>query len=236
LLQLRHAWQSECQYNEGTASSNLCTEEPAAFRTRLRGHVAAVREWNLGAADIGALAAHDVRFVTSEPIVLASRLAVLAAFVMLCSSQPADSTGNMCTDRNIAVGKQFRDVLVRGHYRALYMSAAGLEQLVANYVRLGLFAAERAVREGCLRNPKLLRTVSWRVMVRKLAAVRAVGGSPEDELAAATCTCSAERVLEAGMLRKYSGCGPACTVHSTGLHRNGCMHLSRVPSAEVESC
>jgi hypothetical protein len=212
LLQLRRAWESECRSNEGIASSNLCTEEAAAFRARLLGHVAVAREWGLDAADIGALAARDVRLVVGEPSVLASRLAVLAAFVMLCSSQPADSTGGLCPDRKIAVGKQLRNVLVRGHKGALYMSATHFEEMVANYVRVGLFASERAAREGCLRNPTLLRSVSWRVLVRMLAAVRALGGSAEDAMTAAKSCCSAERVLEAGMLRKYSGCASVCVV------------------------
>jgi hypothetical protein len=211
LLQLRRAWQYECRSNEGNASSNLCTEEPAAFRTRLRGHVAAAREWGLGAADIGALAARDVRLVVGEPSVLASSLEVLAAFVAPCSAQSPDSPGGLSPDRKVAVGKKLRDVLVRGHERALYMSTADLKQLVANYVRLDLFASKDVAREGCLRSPELLRPVSWRVLVRKLAAVRALGGSAEDEMTAAKNGYSAQRGHAARVLwvRARLHCAPA---------------------------
>jgi hypothetical protein len=211
-LQLRRAWQFECRCGsrgEGTGpNSNLCTEGPAAFRARLRGHVAAAREWGLDAADIGALAARNVYLIAGEPSALASRLAVLAAFIAPHSAQPPDSHGGLSPELKVAVGKQLRDVLVRGHDRALCMSAADLEELVANYVRYGLFPSKLAAREGCLRSPMLLRTTSWRVLVRKLAAVRVLGGSAEDEMTAASSTLSAERVLEAGLLREYSMCVP----------------------------
>jgi hypothetical protein len=155
--------------------SALCTEQPAVFRARLRGHAAAAREWGLDAADAGALAARDVHLVAGEPSVLASRLAVLAAFVAPCSAQSPDLPGGLRPDRKVAAGKKLRDVLARAHHRALYMSTADLKQLVANYARLGLFASKDITREGCLRSPELLRTVTWRVLVRKLAAVRALG-------------------------------------------------------------
>jgi hypothetical protein len=208
-LQLRRAWQLECRHTEGKSSTALCNEEPAAFRARLRRHVAAAREWGLDAADVGALAARNVTLVACEPSVLAARFEVLAAFVTPHGSLPDDSPACIQFNSKRAIGKHLRDVLVRGHKDALHMSFVDLQELLVNYVRLGLFASKGAAREGCLRSPQLLRTTSWRVMVRKVAAVRAVGGSPDDELAAAKRTYSAERVLEAGMLREYSGCALA---------------------------
>jgi hypothetical protein len=138
--------------------------------------------------------------------VLASRLAVLAAFVAPRSSQPSDSAGGMCPDRQIAMSEKLRDVLMGAHYNALYVSTAGLERLVANYVRLGIFASQAAAHEGCLRRPRLLRCTSWRAMVRRHAAVQAVGGTMDHKLLAEESGYSAQRVTEAGMLRDYTGC------------------------------
>jgi hypothetical protein len=110
---------------------------------------------------------------------------------------------------------QLRHLVLRGPHGALYMGTADLHELMANYTRLGLFATKAAAREGCLNNIGLLKGTSWRVLVRKHAAVGAAGGTAEDELAAVVSSSSAERVLEAGMLREYSGCVPLVVATST---------------------
>jgi hypothetical protein len=79
-VQLRRAWQLECRHSG--LNSNLCTEEPAAFRERLRGHVAAVREWGLDAADIGVLATRNIFLVAGEPRALASLVRQRAGIVL----------------------------------------------------------------------------------------------------------------------------------------------------------
>jgi hypothetical protein len=215
---VRRAWQFECRESRKGQNSKLCTEEPAAFRKRLRAHVAALREWGSDAADVGVLAAHNILRVAGEPLALASRINVLALFFKvppipaMQSAQSADTPLGTCEHASRA---QFRHLVLHGHSTALYMSTAALEELMTSYVRLGLFATNDAAREGCLNKNCLLKGTSWRVLVRRNAAVRAVGGTAEDELTAAASNYSAERVLEAGMLREYSGCAPLVVATST---------------------
>jgi hypothetical protein len=229
-VQLRRAWQFECR--NARQHSKLCTEEPAAFRERLRGHVAAVREWGLDAVDIGVLAARDIYLVAGEPDALASRISMLASFFKvppIPAVQPADAL--LSTNKHSGRA-QLRHLVLHGLYGALYMGFADVHELMANYTRLGLFATKDAAREGCLNNIGLLRTISWRVLVRKNAAVRAVGGTAEDTMTA--YNYSAERVLEAGMLREYSGCAPTLVAatsvqaaqYALGLYPN--FHMGKV--------
>jgi hypothetical protein len=82
-VQLRRAWQRECRAGIERQHTALCTEDPTAFRERLRGHVAAARQWGFDAADVGVLAARHVNLVTGEPGVLAVRINVLQSFSRL---------------------------------------------------------------------------------------------------------------------------------------------------------
>jgi hypothetical protein len=207
-VQLRRAWQYECREGRNLHTA-LCTEKPAAFRERLRGHVAAVREWGLNAADVGVLAARDVRLVAGEPRALASRVSVLASFFKVPPILATQSADAVLAEDEHASRVQLRHL--HGPHGALYLGTADLEELMANYVRLGLFGTKDAAREGFLNNIDLLKGTSWRVLVRRNAAVRAVGATAEDEMTAATLHYSAERALEAGMLRTWSGCAPLVT-------------------------
>jgi hypothetical protein len=204
--QLRRAWQSECR--NAFQNSKLCTEEPAAFRKRLRGHIAAVREWGLDAADIGVLAARDVLLVAGEPDALASCVSVLSSFFKVPPISAMQSAHPQLAGHEHASRAQLRRLVLHGPHGALCLGTADLDELMANYTRLVLFGTKAAAREGCLNNIDLLKGTSWRVLVRRNAAVRAVGGTAEDEMTAAASHFSAERVLEAGMLREYSGCAP----------------------------
>jgi hypothetical protein len=209
-VQLRRAWQCECR--EGcNIHTALCTEEPTAFRERLRGHVAAVREWGLDAADVGVLAARNVRLVAGEPRALASRISVLASFFKVPPIPAMQSADAQLAEHEHASRAQLRHLVLHGPHGALCMGNADLDKLMANYTRLGLFGTKAAAREGCLNNIDLLKGTSWRVLVRRNAAVRAVGGTAEDEMTAAASHYSAERVLDAGMLRTWSGCVPLVT-------------------------
>jgi hypothetical protein len=212
-VQLTRAWQAECRAGGTQRRGNtpLCTEEPAAFRKRLLGHVAAVREWGFDAADVGVLAARDIFLIAGEPRALASRIGALASFLDAVPNRSADA---MLSKAERASRAQVRHLVLHGPPRSLYMSTADLKKLVANYVRLGLFATQEAARQDCLCRPSLVKTTSWQVLVRRIAAVRAMGGAAEDELTAAQGNQSAERVLEAGKLRDYSGCAALLGVAS----------------------
>jgi hypothetical protein len=174
-----------------------------------------MHEWGLSAADVGALAARDTRLVAGEPGALASRISMLAWFFKVPPMPVPQSADASLDTREHAGRAQLRHLVLHGPDRALYMSLAALEELMNNYVRLGLFATKKAARQG-LYNSGLVKPTSWRVLVRRTAAVRAMGGSPADEPTAAMATCSAERVLEAGMLREYAGCAPT-VVAATSL-------------------
>jgi hypothetical protein len=215
-VQLRRAWQYDCREGRNLHTA-LCTEEPAAFREQLRGHVAAVREWGLDAADVGVLAARDVRLVAGEPRALASRVSVLASFFKVPPILATQSADALLAEREHASTAQLRHLVLHGNHMALYTSKADVEELMANYVRLGLFATEDAARQGCLCNPGLVKTTSWRALVRRSAAVRATGGTAEDELTAARCTYSADRILQAGMMRDCSGCAPLIIIAAPQL-------------------
>jgi hypothetical protein len=206
--QVRRAWQTECRGSRNQQNSKLCTDEPAAFRTRLQGHVATVWKWGLSAADVGVLAARDVALVAGEPRALASRISALASCFRVPPFPAMQSADALLAVPKPASRAQLRCLVLHGPNMALYTSMADLEGLMASYVRLGVFAAEDASRQGCLCNPSLVKTTSWRVLVSRIAAVRATGGTSEDDLTAAMCAHSADCMLEAGMLQEYSGCAP----------------------------
>jgi hypothetical protein len=180
-----------CTNRNRVSNSKLVLEEPRALRSRLQACVAAAASLGYPVGYIVDVLGRNVGVAMREPHYLASQLHMLHGFFHPHGDKPVtkSSSSGLATLTSLRRALLPKPDLLSTTDRGL---AAQMQQLI----RFGLVETDGQARAASMRDPRLLRKVSWFKLVESRAAVEFCGGTPEDVVRIAFSGRAVKHILE----------------------------------------